>query len=169
MHRPALSTQILLLQLSLVVVTVGVGVVIALLEARRELDHAAGRRSLVIAHTVAALPQIAPALRLRHPERVIDPIAERIRRATDASFVVVTNRAGVRYSHPDRRKIGQSLANDPGEPIAPVLAGHEFVGVQTGSLGRSARAKVPLRDARGRIVGMVSVGVLERNVSDELF
>src|SRR6266851_4788129 len=78
-HRPALSTQILLLQLSLVVVTVGVGVVIALLEARRQLDHAAGRRSLVIARTVAAVPQIAPALRLRHPERVIDPIAERIR------------------------------------------------------------------------------------------
>jgi two-component system CitB family sensor kinase len=169
LHRPALSTQILLLQLSLVVVTVGVGVAIALLVARRELDHAAGRRSLVIGRTVAAVPEIPLALRLRHPERVIDPIAERIRRATDASFVVVTNRAGVRFSHPDKSKIGQSLANDPGEPIAPVLAGHEFVGVQTGSLGRSARAKVPLRDAGGRIVGMVSVGVLERNISDELF
>jgi two-component system CitB family sensor kinase len=169
LRRPALSTQILLLQLTIIVVTVGIGVVVALLQARRELDHAAGRRSLVIARTVAAIPEIPRALALRHPERVIDPIAERIRRATDASFVVVTNRGGVRYSHPDKSKIGQSLANDPGEPIAPVLAGHEFVGAQTGSLGRSARAKVPLRDAGGRVVGMVSVGVLERNVSDELF
>src|SRR5262249_30094104 len=84
-------------------------------------------------------------------------------------FVVVTDRAGVRYSHPDKRMIGKSLANDPGEPITPILAGHEFVGTETGSLGRSARAKVPLRDGSGRIVGMVSVGVLERNVSDELF
>jgi hypothetical protein len=44
-----LATQILLLQLAIIVVTVGVGV--AVLEARRALDQAAGRRSLVIART----------------------------------------------------------------------------------------------------------------------
>ena len=168
LHRPKLATQILLLQLAIIVVTVGIGVGVAVLEARRALDQAAGRRSLVIARTVAAVPEIPRAFSLPHPERVIDPIAERIRRATNASFVVVTNRAGMRYSHPDKSKLGKSLASDPGEPIAPVLAGHEFVGAQMGSLGRSARAKVPLRDARGRIVGMVSVGLLERNISDEL-
>jgi two-component system CitB family sensor kinase len=167
-HRPGLSTQILLLQLTIIVVTIGVGAAVAVVEARRELDKSASRRSLVIARTVAAIPELPRALRLRHPERVIDPIAERIRRVTDASFVVVTDRAGIRYSHPDKSKIGKSLAHDPGEPIGPILAGHEFVGAQKGSLGRSARAKVPLRDARGRIVGMVSVGVLERNISDEL-
>ena len=111
LRRPALSTQILLLQLTIIVVTVGIGIAVALLQARRALDNAAGRRSLVIAHTVAALPQIPQAFALRHPERVIDPIAERIRHATDASFVVVTNRAGIRYSHPDKSKIGQSLAS----------------------------------------------------------
>jgi len=168
LHRPTLSTQILLLQLSIVLVTVGVGVVIAVLAARRELDHAASRRSLAIARTVAAVPELSDALRLRHPARVIDPIAERIRRSTGASFVVVTDRAGIRYSHPDPSLIGKSLANDPGEPITPILAGHEFVGTEKGSLGRSARAKVPLRDTSGRVVGMVSVGVLERNISDEV-
>jgi two-component system CitB family sensor kinase len=40
--------------------------------------------------------------------------------------------------------------------------------VQTGTLGRSARAKVPLRAADGRIVGEVSVGILETAVRDEL-
>jgi two-component system CitB family sensor kinase len=163
-HRP-LSTQILLLQLTIIVLTLGVGVGVSIFEARKDLDRAAGRRSLVIARTVAAVPEIARAFRLPHPERVIDPIAERIRRATDASFVVVADRRGIRYSHPNPAMIGKSLRGDPGEPVDSVLAGHEFVGVQMGSIGRSVRAKVPLRDARGQIIGLVSVGVLERNIS----
>jgi two-component system, CitB family, sensor kinase len=164
LRRPRLSTQILLLQLSIIVVTVGVGVAVSIVEARRQLDQSAGRRSLVIARTVASIPEIARAFKLPHPERIIDPIAERIRRNTDATFVVVADRRGIRYSHPVKSKIGQSLAGDPGEPIAPILAGHEFVGVQKGSIGRSVRAKIPLRDAHGRIIGLVSVGVLERDI-----
>ncbi len=167
-RRPRLSTQILLLQLSIIVLTVGVGFVVSVVEVRKQLDTSAGRRSLVIARTVASIPEIGRAFTLPHPERTIDPIAERIRMATDASFVVVANRRGIRYSHPIRAKIGTSLADDPGEPIGPVLAGHDFIGVQNGSIGRSVRAKVALRDARGRIVGLVSVGVLERKISDAL-
>jgi len=168
LRRPRLSTQILLLQFSIIVVTIGIGLGVAIFETRRELDRAAGRRSLVIARTVAAIPEIARAFRQPHPERTIDPIAERIRRATDASFVVVADRRGIRYSHPIKARIGKSLADDPGEPIGPILAGHEFVGAQTGSIGRSVRAKVPLRDTQGRVIGLVSVGVLERNVSTAL-
>ena len=167
-RRPRLSTQILLLQLAIIALTVSVGVVVSVIEARKQLDQAAGRRSLVIARTVASIPEIARAFRLAHPERRIDPIAERIRKATDASFVVVADRRGIRYSHPVRSKIGKSLRDDPGEPVDQILAGQEFVGVQSGSIGRSVRAKVPLRDAHGRIIGLVSVGVLERDISEAL-
>jgi two-component system CitB family sensor kinase len=168
LRRPRLSTQIVLLQLSIILLTLGIGVVVSLYEARKDLDRSAGRRSLVIARTVASVPEIARAFDQPHPERTIDPIAERIKRATDASFVVIADRRGIRYSHPNPAMLGKSLAGDPGEPIGPVLAGHEFVGVQTGSIGRSVRAKVPLRDANGRVIGLVSIGVLERNISDAL-
>jgi two-component system CitB family sensor kinase len=169
LRRPRLlSTQILLLQLSIILLTVGAGFVVSVVEARKELDRSAGRRSLVIARTVASVPEIARAFTLPHPERTIDPIAERIKRTTNASFVVIADRRGIRYSHPNPAMLGKSLADDPGEPIGPILAGHEFVGVQTGSIGRSVRAKVPLRDARGRIIGLVSVGVLERSLGAAL-
>src|SRR3989441_5071384 len=105
MRRPRLSTQILLLQVAIIVPTVGTGVAVSIVQARRELDKASGRRSLVIAKTVASIPEISRAFALPHPARVIDPIAERIRRATDASFVVVANRRGVRYSHPVKSQI----------------------------------------------------------------
>ncbi len=162
--RLRLSTQILLLQLAIIVLTLGIGVAVSVVQARSQLDRQSGRQSLAIARTVSQTPEVIAAFRKTHPERIIDPIAERIRRATGASFVVVANRHGIRYSHPDPAKVGQPISTDPSE----VLSGNEFVGVQTGSLGRSVRGKVPIRDDQGRIIGLVSVGFLESKISAQL-
>jgi two-component system CitB family sensor kinase len=162
--RLRLSTQILLLQLAIIVLTLGIGVAVSVVQARSQLDRQSGRQSLAIARTVSQTPEVIAAFRKTHPERIIDPIAERIRRATGASFVVIANRRGIRYSHPDPAKVGQPISTDPSE----VLSGNEFVGVQTGSLGRSVRGKVPIRDDHGRIIGLVSVGFLESKISAQL-
>jgi two-component system CitB family sensor kinase len=166
---PRLSTQIVVLQLAIVLLIVGGGFAVSYVRAREDLDARAGQQSLAIARTVASIPAVIRAFSLPHPAAVIDPIAERIRRATGASFVVVADRRGIRYSHPNPAMIGKSLLHDPGESPAPVLAGHTFVGAQPGSLGRSMRAKVPIRNARGAVIGLVSVGVLEKSVSARLW
>lgn len=162
--RLRLSTQILLLQLAIIVLTLGTGVAVSIQQARAQLDRESGRQSLAIARTVSQIPEIRAAFGGPHPERVINPIAERIRTRTGASFVVVANKQGIRYSHPEPRKIGQRVSTDPSE----ALLGREYVGVQTGSLGRSMRAKVPVRDGRGKIIGLVSVGLLVNQVSAQL-
>jgi two-component system, CitB family, sensor kinase len=162
--RLRLSTQILLLQLAIIVLTLGIGVTVSVLHARDELDRESGKQSLAIARTLAQSPEIRRAFATKDPPRIIQPIAEATRRATGASFVVVANSKGIRYSHPDPAKIGKPLSTDPSQP----LAGKEYVGVQTGSLGTSVRAKVPIRDAGGKIIGLVSVGLLERNVTAQL-
>ena len=163
-----LSTQILVLQLAIIVIVVSGSFVIAFMRARHNLDRQAAQESLAIARVVASTPEITNAFNAPHPATVIDPIAERMRRSTGAAFIVIANRQGIRYSHPNPAEIGKSLLHDPGEPVTSVLAGQTQVGVQTGSLGRSMRAKVPLRDAKGRIIGLVSVGVLEKAVGEEL-
>lgn len=159
-----LSTQILLLQASLIVLTVGVGFGVSVYQARHALDKQAGQQSLAIARTVASIPTVRRGFGAPHPERVIDPIAEDIRRNTRAAFIVVANTKGIRYSHPDKAKIGQRISTDP----SVALSGKEFVGVQTGTLGRSMRAKVPVYDGQHRVIGLVSVGVLESTVSAKL-
>ncbi len=163
-----LSTQVLVLQLAIIVLTVSAGFVVSFLQARHELDARAGQRSLAIADTVASIPAVVQAFSSPDPAAVIDPIAERIRVMTGAAFIVVASKQGVRYSHPNPALIGTSLMNDPGENPQPVLAGRTFVGVQSGSLGRSMRAKVPIRGSDGVVVGLVSVGLLETNISSEL-
>ncbi len=157
-----------LLLLVILVVSGGVGFAVTSSRVRGELDRQAAAKSLDIAHAVAATPEVISAFGSKNPAAIIDPLVETIRRSTGAAFIVVANRDGIRYSHPNQRLIGTSLLHDPGENPQAVLAGHTFVGVQTGSLGRSMRAKVPLRDAQGEIIGLVSVGVLERHVSAEM-
>jgi two-component system CitB family sensor kinase len=165
---PRLSTQILILQLAIIALTVGVASVVLYLHARDDVAKRAGSESLAIARIVASNERIIHALTRPHAAQIIDPIAERIRRATGASFVVVANRQGVRMSHPNPAMIGKSLLHDPGENPQPIFAGKTFVGEQTGSLGRSMRAKVPIRNASGRVIGLVSVGVLEKALATEL-
>jgi len=88
---------------------------------------------------------------------------------TGASFVVVANRRGIRYSHPNPRMIGKTLLYDPGENPAPVLAGKEVVVTEAGSLGQSVRAKVPIYSLNGQnVIGLVSVGVLQRTLAEKL-
>ena len=163
-----LSTQVLLLEIAIVLLTVSAGFAVSYVQASHTLDDRAGERSLGIAHAVAGTPAIVNAFADPRPATVIDPLVERIRAATGAAFIVVANRDGIRYSHPNPALIGTSLLGDPGEDPAAVLAGATFVGVQSGSLGRSVRAKVPLRDSDGNVIGLVSVGVLETEVSSEL-
>ncbi len=168
-RRPRLSTQLLLLQLAIIVLTVGVASVVLYRHSRNDLAKRAGAKSLAIAQTVATDRQVVASLTRPDGARVIDPIAERIRRATGAAFVVVANRHGIRMSHPNPKLIGKSLLHDPGENPAATFAGQTFVGEQHGSLGWSMRAKVPIRNAHGRVVGLVSVGVLESAITSELW
>ncbi len=163
-----MSTQVLVLLLGILLISAVADAVISYREIRGDLDRQAGAAALRIAEATAADQAIVAGFAAPYPVRVIDPIAETIRRTTGATFVVITDGQGVRFAHPDPTLIGRSLLSDPGEDPAAVLAGGTYVGVQRGSMGRSMRAKAPIRDARGRIIGLVSVGTLENTVSDEL-
>lgn len=130
-----------------------------------QLDDQAMRRALAIAETTASEP-VADALLASRPS-VDGPVqeeAERIRRATGAEYVVIMDRRGVRWSHTDTGQIGRVVSTDPSEAIA----GHDIMEIDSGTLGRSARGKVPLRDESGKIIGAVSVGIAYDSVRERL-
>lgn len=130
-----------------------------------QLDDQAMRRALAIAETTASEP-VADALLASRPS-VDGPVqeeAERIRQATGAEYVVIMDRRGVRWSHTDTGQIGRVVSTDPSEAIA----GHDVMEIDSGTLGRSARGKVPLRDESGKIVGAVSVGIAYDSVRERL-
>jgi two-component system, CitB family, sensor kinase len=163
-----LSTQITVLVLGLILMTVGIGALVSFLQARSELDAHAGERALAVARVVATDGDVIEAFSTPEPQSIIDPIAEHFRAATGAEFIVVANTRGIRYSHPNPQLIGKSLLDDPGENPQAVFSGRTFVGIQNGSLGQSMRAKTPIRDLHGKVIGLVSVGISEQKISETL-
>ena len=117
-----------------------------------------------MARSLARQPAVREAYASADPTVELQPLAELVRTSAGAEFVVFTDRAGMRYSHPDPEKIGRRVSTDP----SVALGGAEFVGTETGTLGVSLRAKVPVRDARGNVEGQVSVGILESELSSDL-
>ncbi|TMB76870.1 MAG: hypothetical protein E6J52_06955 [Chloroflexi bacterium] len=164
MRPGSLSGQLLMMQLALVIGIVGLTAAGSYALVSSQIDEQYTQRALAVAHSVAATPDIVEAMADPDPPKVIQPIAEAIRRSVGASFVVVANKEGIRYSHPNPDNIGKRVSTDP----SAALAGEEFVGWEDGTLGRSLRAKVPLKDGRGNVVGIVSVGFLEQELSARL-
>ncbi|MEU1319626.1 sensor histidine kinase [Streptomyces tibetensis] len=159
-------SQVLLMQ---VVIAAGVAVLatgLFLAPLSNQLDDQAMRRALAIAQTTAQLPDLAEDLRDTPPapNGPVQREAERIRKATKAEYIVVMDWRGVRWSHTDPKQIGGIVSTDPGQ----ALAGKEVMEIDSGTLGRSARGKVPLRDSDGHVIGAVSVGIAYDSVRARL-
>ena len=161
--RVPLAYQILLFQVAIILLSALMGAAAAVWQASQQLDQQYEQRSLAIAESVAANSDIQEELLDGDPGGRIQISAEQVRLTTKASYVVVTNRDGIRYSHPNPSLIGQLVDENP----ATVLAGQTWVGVQRGTLGISARGKAPIF-YQGRVIGMVSVGFLEDAVFSQL-
>ena len=159
----SVSSQLLLLQVAVVAATVIIGAFASYALVSSQIDEQYKQRALAIAYAVAATPDIVEAMNDPEPAKTIQPIAEAIRRSVGADFVVVANRDGIRYSHPNPANIGKRVSTDP----SGALAGDVFVGYQDGTLGRSLRAKVPIV-ADGEVVGIVSVGFLAAQLAEKL-
>lgn len=149
-------SQVLLMQLAVATGVTALATGLFLAPLSDQLDDQAMRRALAIAQTTAS-PALADGLTATRPDAggAVQREAERIRAATGAEYVVVMNTAGVRWSHTSPAEIGRLVSTDPSD----ALAGRAVMEIDNGTLGRSARGKVPLRDDEGRIVGAVSVGI----------
>lgn len=159
----SLRLQLLLLQALIVCASVGGAGAVAGALQEQQLREAYLDRMIGVAQSVARLPAILDAFGTADPAATIQPIAEVIRESSNVTYVVVTDAAGIRYSHPDAERIGEIVSTDPSVP----LSGEMFVGTQTGTLGESWRAKVPVFAENGNVIGTVSVGILESALQEE--
>jgi two-component system CitB family sensor kinase len=159
----SLARQLLLLQLVIVVVAVVVAGAVAVRAANDRATEQQRERVLSLAQTLALSGEVRAALRRDDPSQLLQPLAERVRRASDLGFVVFMSPTGVRYSHPNPARIGGQFVGT----IAPARSGRAFTEETTGTLGPSVRAVAPIRDGT-RVAGLVSVGVLREAISHQV-
>lgn len=170
--------QILLLQLAVVLLVVLVSTSVHAWMTYQRLGEEAEERALSVAQSVATyslvrsevarlneaeLENMTPVLIAEEP---LADFAENIRERTDALFVVITDDVGTRLSHPTFGELGQTVSTEP----TAALTGQEVTNQERGTLGLSARAKVPIYapGSESEVVGQVSLGFAMNQVLTDL-
>ncbi|QNP61841.1 SpoIIE family protein phosphatase/ATP-binding protein [Streptomyces genisteinicus] len=153
--------QVFLLQVAIVVLLVAAAIAALVLQSRAGSEREARNRSVAVAETFANSPGMEAALRSPDPTAILQPKAERARERSDVDFIVVLDTEGIRYTHPLPDRIGKQFVGN----IRPALEGEVLVERITGTIGPLVQAVVPVQDARGRVIGLVSAGVTLDKVS----
>lgn len=170
------ATHLLLWQFACVIAVVAVCTGVFTWLGVQQLRAEAESSALGIARTVATDTDVRRAVEAISAEETV-PSAEDLRTgelaalardvedATDALFVVITDDRGIRLAHPDPDRLGEVVSTS----FEDALAGRETVSWAEGTLGESARAKVPVFAPGTREpVGEVSVGFARTSVFDDL-
>jgi two-component system CitB family sensor kinase len=170
------STQTLFLQLGVVLLVVLLSTAVHAWLTYDRVGREAENQALTLARAVAADPSVqANVLAISEREGTPPPAdlragplmaaAEATRIRTGALFVVITDETGLRLAHPDPARLGEKVSTDPTE----ALGGQEITTRNTGTLGPSAGAKVPVyAPGTGTVVGEVSVGYSMETVGQSL-
>ncbi|MEW9671887.1 ATP-binding protein [Ammoniphilus sp. 3BR4] len=165
--RMKLLTQIVLL--ITIVVLISMFLVNALFTFMIEniIEKNLGQQAMMVAKLAAENEDIIQGFEDQDPPRVIQPIAERIREVTGASYVVIGNREGIRYSHPNRSYIGKRMGTSN---EAVFIERESIIYEGVGISGPAIKAKTPIWNAKGQLIGVSSVGFLlydfERRVTE---
>ncbi len=123
-----------------------------------------GDQALDVARLVAREPGVIAGVKRADSTR-LNVLVERMRAEVGASYIVIGDKEARRLVHPNADRIGKPMmGDDPGR----ALRGEFYISRAQGSLGVSVRGKGPIRDEMGRVIGVVSVGYLVRDIEADL-
>lgn len=163
--RVSLLTQMVLLISIVVLISMGIGTAQFSFILDDILDRYIGQQAMTVAKMAAMDDDIIAAFETERPSERIQPIAESIRMATGASYVVIGNKDGIRYSHYDPDQIGLPM----GTSNDPVFLEHRSVIYRgSGISGPAIKAKTPIVNSKGEIIGVSSVGFVMSEVENRV-
>jgi two-component system, CitB family, sensor histidine kinase DctS len=154
--RFSLRTKIVFLVFSLVLLSSGVSGTLLIEKVFLAIEKEIGQRALSIARSVSQVDQIIDYVGIPGGWRVIEPVAERIRLATNVEYIVILDMDKVRYSSPVKERIGTLFQ---GGDESPAFAEHAYISRATGVNGPSVRAFVPIMKNSVQ-EGVVVVGIV---------
>ncbi len=147
----------------IVLVAALLGLVMTFNVAHRAQNQEYLTRALTLAKSVSVMPDVIELIQNGDPKHDLPPLALLIAKRTGASYIVFTDKDGVRLSHPNPALIGKKV-----EDAQATLAGASKTSFHPGSLGLSANGRTPVFNSEGKVIGMVSAGFLTKTFADEV-
>ena len=166
LRRLPLARQLLVLQISLIVLVLGVVVAITFAQSTSDFRRSAGNRVLGLAETFATDSLVRSGLRGDIPEGAIPPVAARAQSVSGVDFVAVLDRDGTVIASQDPDHLGEPWNFGSSD----VRTGRAWVGTADVPDGGSAiEAHVPILDPDNRQrLGYVVIGQHSPSVEDRL-
>ncbi|SFR70242.1 Sensor histidine kinase regulating citrate/malate metabolism [Agromyces sp. CF514] len=163
-RRWSIATRLFVVQVGFIAVLTTAATIWLWADARADVEADAAAKTMAVATSIADNPFVVEALATDDPTAELQPYAVDVMADTDTDFVTIMNPDRTRYTHPDVSQIGLPFQGT----IEPALRGEPFTETYTGTLGPSMRSTVPIEDASGEVVGIVSAGVTVSNLSAAL-
>ncbi|MFJ4859532.1 MULTISPECIES: SpoIIE family protein phosphatase [unclassified Streptomyces] len=158
----SVAGQVFALTAVIVLLLIAAAAVALLFQARYDSERDARHRSLAAAEAFAHAPGITSALLAADPTALLQPLAEDARRGSGVDFIAVMNTDGVRYTDSRPELIGRRATGD----LSRAVAGQAFTETFRGEPSDAVRAVVPVRNADGKVIGLVGTGIEVENVSE---
>ncbi|OKK22511.1 histidine kinase [Streptomyces sp. CB00455] len=157
----SVAGQVFALQAVIVLLLITAAAVALVVQSRYDSQRDARNRSLAAAEAFAHAPGLPAALKSDDPSAELQPLADSARRAAGVDFIAVMSPEGIRYTDSRPELIGKRATGD----LSRALAGESFIETFKGAPSDAVRAVVPVRDARGAVIGLVGSGIEVGNVS----
>lgn len=151
----SVAVQAFVWQLTVLVLLAATAMVALVLKTTHDAQNDARHRSLAVAQGFAHSPGVVRALQSPDPTAVLQPLAEAARKGSGVGFLSVLSKSGIRYTDPVPSLIGRRAQGD----IGRAAAGQSFTEIFKGKPQSAVRALVPVTDAQGAVIGIVSAGV----------
>lgn len=155
----SIAAKLFALQLVAITLLAGVSVAWIWVDARADGERDAAAKGLAVAETIAADPFVLEALATDDPSAELQPYAVEIMAEAGVDFITIMAPDRTRYTHPDPDQIGRKFIGN----VDSALDGRSFTETYAGTLGPSVRAVVPIQDAAGDVVALVSAGITVSN------
>nr|WP_321273974.1 sensor histidine kinase [uncultured Vibrio sp.] len=121
------------------------------------LTHQISLRAQVQSQQLSLLPSLVTAVSSGKAEAVSEIITA-VQAVSDADFITVSDKNGIRLAHPVEARIGLHVTG--GDIERALNTGDSYLSYGIGSLGPSIRYISPILSDDGNVIGMIKVGYL---------
>ncbi|MCM3226046.1 Sensor histidine kinase regulating citrate/malate metabolism [Terribacillus saccharophilus] len=129
------------------------------------VEEDAGNTAMAVAKLAAKDDTILQHLEDRDNDDAIQQESLKIQQNSGADYVVIADTNGIRISHPEPERIGKPTKTSNDQVLEE---GKEVIYEGYGISGYAVKAKTPIRNESGDIIGVASVGFLKHNLNDQI-